>query len=258
MGSGHKRKAGAMGVERLWHVLRTRAPAAIKPVPPDFLRGKRVAVDAPIHAVRLARRSYAEFHGRLLAAGCFPVHVFDGPRHACKVRRRDRRNAAPPERGAPNFISALRQLPQGSAMAFATHDAEAYCAYMALKNQVDVVMTDDTDSLAFGTPLTLFNYERPNACLVSMADVLQLLRLTDAQFVDFCSLSGTDFSATIPRLGPLGALRAVRCYGSLEMVCQRRDVEPSECGVFTARNVLMWPRERASGQTQMTEYFAPR
>ena len=54
----------------------------------------------------------------------------------------------------------------------------------------------------------------------SEGKILSILRwyLSKSQLIDFAILSGTDFSLTIPSIGPIRALKFIKDYGSIESI----------------------------------------
>jgi len=90
-------------------------------------------------------------------------------------------------------------------------EAEETCAYLQRNGFVDYVLTEDTDSLAFGTELVIFGTQ-----LYSLTKILSLLEINFDQFIDLCILCGCDFTCTIPKIGPVNALKLIKKHISIE------------------------------------------
>jgi flap endonuclease-1 len=90
-------------------------------------------------------------------------------------------------------------------------EAEETCAYLQRNGFVDYVLTEDTDSLAFGTELVIFGTQ-----LYSLTKILSLLEINFNQFIDLCILCGCDFTCTIPKIGPVNALKLIKKHNSIE------------------------------------------
>eukprot|EP00051_Salpingoeca_urceolata_P008341 m.105268 g.105268 ORF g.105268 m.105268 type:complete len:383 (+) comp15702_c0_seq1:24-1172(+) len=99
----------------------------------------------------------------------------------------------------------------------ARHDAEKAAGWLARRNLVDVVITDDTDALPFGSPVVLRRIFTQEAEALMLKEVLSELRMTMEQFVDFCILCGTDYTTTtLKGVGPVRAFTLIHSYGSLQ------------------------------------------
>ena len=51
-----------------------------------------------------------------------------------------------------------------------------------------------------------------------MDEILEGFEFSYEQFVDFCILSGCDYTCTIPKIGPITAYKFVKKWGSIEMI----------------------------------------
>lgn len=93
-------------------------------------------------------------------------------------------------------------------------DAEKKCSLLCLSGQADVVATEDYDVLVCGAPRVLRNVSKsPEE--VHLQTVLECLRFTMDQFVQFCVLCGSDFSKHLPNIGPAAAYKAICSYGTI-------------------------------------------
>lgn len=100
------------------------------------------------------------------------------------------------------------------------NEAETLCAHLCVDNQVDAVLSDDTDVLVYGTPrfLTKFNMKTETFVEMNIETILAELELTQEQFVDLCILSGTDYNDNIPNIGSEKAFKLVQKHGSIESI----------------------------------------
>ena len=100
----------------------------------------------------------------------------------------------------------------------ATGEAEEYCSFLQKNDFVDYVLTEDTDSLTFGAKKVLFNIPKVKNkfLLVDLDLVLSEMELTYSQFIDFCILCGCDYTCTIPKVGPVTALKLIKEFNSIE------------------------------------------
>ncbi|KAJ2815782.1 hypothetical protein FBU31_006802, partial [Coemansia sp. 'formosensis'] len=126
----------------------------------------------------------------------------------------------------PAHIDECRR--QLDSLGFATHKAdghvesEALCAALVRQGVADAACSEDLDVLAFGGQRLLRGFYTPadEMMLIDLDTALVELGLTRASFVDLCILCGTDFSATLEKVGPITALRLIRQYGSIEQILE--------------------------------------
>jgi 5'-3' exonuclease len=97
-------------------------------------------------------------------------------------------------------------------------EAETTCSSLCKKGIVDLVLTDDSDVLAYSSPLYISNYNTSSGICVSITyqDMLKELNLTSEQFLDFCILCGTDYNKNIPNIGIKKAYALIKKYKSIE------------------------------------------
>jgi len=112
----------------------------------------------------------------------------------------------------------------------APSEAEAQCAYMAMKGDAWAANSRDYDSLLFGAPrlvryITIAGREfmpsrgvsrklRPE--IIELREFLHHHGITREELIDLAVLIGTDFNSGIRGIGPKKALKLVRQYGSLD------------------------------------------
>ncbi|KAJ2784915.1 hypothetical protein H4R18_000840 [Coemansia javaensis] len=114
-------------------------------------------------------------------------------------------------------------------VAAAGEESEGVCAELCRAGAADAVCSEDLDVVAFGARLV--RGFGPLAACASMAVVDPQraradLGLSRAAFVDLCILCGTDFSATLEKVGPVTALRLVRAHGSIERILRLAKYRP--------------------------------
>ncbi|SCN61790.1 endonuclease, putative [Plasmodium chabaudi chabaudi] len=96
------------------------------------------------------------------------------------------------------------------------NDAEKECAIQC-SHEKDIVVSDDTDALAFGAPnLIRFITNKKKRHIINKDEILSELDINYEQFIDFCILSGCDYSAKIPGIGPIKAYEIIKKYKTIE------------------------------------------
>ncbi|RUS21947.1 PIN domain-like protein [Endogone sp. FLAS-F59071] len=105
------------------------------------------------------------------------------------------------------------------------HEAEAMCAKIATNGHADAVVTEDTDAVVFGDAPVFrhFFHSRIHPYAYPIMELNPVtartaLGLTRAAFIDLCILCGTDFSSTLPQIGPVRALDKIQKYGTIEAI----------------------------------------
>jgi len=128
----------------------------------------------------------------------------------------------------------------GLACLEADGEAESMCAHLAVDGQVDGVLTEDTDVLAYGTPYMFafksFKLGDNKVHVLCLASILEELGMTYEEFRDLCILLGCDYNARVSGYPPdgkkykkavpigfKGALAMIDEYRRLEEVCKYVD-----------------------------------
>jgi 5'-3' exonuclease len=106
-------------------------------------------------------------------------------------------------------------------------EGETECARLCLSGRVQGVLSEDTDVLAYGTPVFLskINISRETCTRVLFDDVLVELGLSAESFRDFCIMCGTDYNRNIPKIGPENAYKLIKRYASIDALSQMLNVD---------------------------------
>jgi flap endonuclease-1 len=97
-------------------------------------------------------------------------------------------------------------------------EAEQLCACLQKQHIVDYSVSDDTDTLVFGSCSLLTCLHRTNTTLMEwdLNMILSKLKLTFPQFVDFCILTGCDYTDSIPGININESLYYIQKYKTIE------------------------------------------
>ncbi|XP_069054938.1 probable flap endonuclease 1 homolog isoform X2 [Lepisosteus oculatus] len=242
-----------MGIVKLAELIRREAPGAVSHKRIGDYAGKAVAMDTSITLCqfraalpRLRNRDgaylssvmglfYRTLH--FLERGLKPVFVFEGRPPAQKRGALERRAEAEgrilgTERASSQTEDCQRLLRLlGVPYLQAPGEGEALCAQLAKGGLVHAVASEDMDTLAFGGSLLVRQLNASKSGEVveySLPKVLEILGLTQEQFVDLCILLGCDFCEKIRGLGPRKALDLIRKHKTIENVVLHinREVHP--------------------------------
>ena len=108
-------------------------------------------------------------------------------------------------------------------------EAECMCADLCKRGIVDGVLSEDTDVLAYGSPIFLSKIDTKNdTCVrVKYEDVLESLKLTREQFLDLCIMCGCDYNKNIPKVGCETSFKYISKYKSIDEIERTLDIDVS-------------------------------
>jgi 5'-3' exonuclease len=99
-------------------------------------------------------------------------------------------------------------------------EAEALCAFLNRKHLVDAVLTEDTDVLAYRTPVMFHHFDMSAGVVtrITTEDILRILDISDDSFLDFAICCGTDYNRNISKIGPQRAFDLIRKYHTIDKI----------------------------------------
>lgn len=100
----------------------------------------------------------------------------------------------------------------------APNDAEKYCAFLQKNKLVDYTVTDDSDALTFGCPNVLKTSISKQITEINLEKLLTDIDMSIDNFVDYCILSGCDYTESIPLIGPVTAYNLIKKHGCIENI----------------------------------------
>jgi flap endonuclease-1 len=92
------------------------------------------------------------------------------------------------------------------------YDAECICSNLCKDGVVDAVISNDIDSLAYGSIELIVNFNNSNNVVesIKLEDVLEFLELEYSSFIRMCLLMGCDFFKGEFKYGPVKSHKAVK------------------------------------------------
>lgn len=183
---------------------------------------------------------------QLLTLGITPIYIFDGKppeeKRDCIKERKKKANECKEkmettdnpeekkilEKGTirikKEYIDDLKHMfgLMGVSYIHAPGEAEAYASELCRLGFVDAVMTEDMDTLSYGCPLLLRycidkSIKRPDIVTVfNFQKILEDFKMNHDEFIDMCILCGCDYCPTIPKVGPVRAMKFIQKYKSIE------------------------------------------
>jgi len=108
-------------------------------------------------------------------------------------------------------------------------EAETMCSHMCKTGFVDAVLSEDTDVLAYGSPIFLNNINTTNGtCIrIKYKEVLEELDLFNDEFLDVCIMCGTDYNSNMPGIGPEKAYKLIQQYSTIEDIAKNTGMDIS-------------------------------
>ena len=98
----------------------------------------------------------------------------------------------------------------------APNDAEKYCAFLQKNELVNYTITDDTDAITFGCQRILKTSINKNIIEIDSSKVLLDFEMDVDAFIDYCILSGCDYTETISQIGPITAYNLIKRHKTIE------------------------------------------
>ncbi len=97
-------------------------------------------------------------------------------------------------------------------------EAESLASYLAIKDQVIGIITEDTDVLCYGTKVYISNINTYNyTCdVVYLDEVLKSIQLEHFSFLDFCIMCKVDYNKNIPQVGIVKAFKIIQEFKNID------------------------------------------
>ena len=209
---------------------------------------------------------------KMISVGIKPIYVFDGKPHELKTRtikqrrevkekakedyqlaleagdmERARMKAAQTSYLSSEMIADAQELLGylGIPWLTAPSEGEAQACHLANSGDAWAVVSQDYDSLLFGTPRLIRNltisgrrkvpgqnrYVNVEPEIIELQFVLSAIGLTREQLIDVGILVGTDFNPGVKGFGPKTAVKAIKEYNNLERVMKEKELEISNVEV---------------------------
>lgn len=147
----------------------------------------------------------------------------------------------------------------------ANGEAEAYASEMCRQGMVDYVVTEDMDTLAFGSPKMIRtcldkSIKRPDVIsIIDLESILKNFDMSYNQFVDMCILCGCDYCENIPRIGNKTAFNLIKKHGSVESILPTlKNVPEDYVGKYTESKRLFSMYHDTLDMQQLTIHHSQR
>ena len=249
-----------MGIKGLTGLIQKYAPDSVETINLHTLSGKTLAIDASLFIYKMAfsvktsteGKSYGHIIGifqktiNYLAVGIVPIYVFDGkpPKEKNNVLKSRREKSVALKklmdesedkekkekyktqsfRMTKEDVDDVKKLLSLMGVSYiqADGEAEGYASELCKMAYVDGVVTEDMDSLAFGTPLLVrSNIDRSIKrkdvlSTINMEKVLEGMNISFDEFLDICIMSGCDYCENIKGIGPNKSYLNIKEHTTIE------------------------------------------
>lgn len=119
-------------------------------------------------------------------------------------------------------------------------EAEALAAYLYSIGEVDIVITEDTDILAYGVEVFIsgVNSMTGECDVIYLSEVLETTELKFEEFRDFCIMCGCDYGNNIVGVGTATALKNIQKYKNIESFISNSGADPSPLHYESSRELF--------------------
>lgn len=106
-------------------------------------------------------------------------------------------------------------------------EAETLCCYLASIGEVDGIITEDTDVLAYGTPLMISKFDgfTSEVVIVKHDEILRELCLDSREFRDLCIMLSCDYNERCKAPTKKGGLTGIGPKRAYSLIMQHRDID---------------------------------
>lgn len=141
-------------------------------------------------------------------------------------------------------------------------EAENYASHLCKYGFVDAVLSEDTDVLAYGTPifLTKMDYIEDTVVEINYQKILEETGMTTETFTDLCIMCECDYNSNIPLIGYEKSYDLLKKYTRIEQVleylvtCTKADKKTPKWTVDSFE-VLKYERCRELFTTHPLEFY---
>tara|TARA_B100000287_G_scaffold435399_1_gene503508 strand:- start:2225 stop:3169 length:945 start_codon:yes stop_codon:yes gene_type:complete len=119
----------------------------------------------------------------------------------------------------------------------APNDAEKYCSFIQQNGLVDYTITDDTDAITFYCKKIL-KTSINSITEINTDKILEDFEMNRDMFIDYCILSGCDYTDTISQIGPIKSFNLIKKHKCIEEVLKTLDKQVCNFNFLQARKIF--------------------
>ena len=206
-----------MGVKSLSKFIELYAPGSLSKSCLYKYSGMRLAIDVSIYMYRFSSHfnnspemccfQFERLDKRLKSFNIHPIYVFDGFPSKNKIhiikKRQEKQIKTNKNKITGEHFKKLKEYFEKHKRDFITAngDAEKTCSWLCIHKIVDAVVSDDYDALVYGSSRVIRNINSHNITEINLKKLLHEAKMTYEEFVNFCILSGCDFTPQGKKMG---------------------------------------------------------
>jgi 5'-3' exonuclease len=101
-------------------------------------------------------------------------------------------------------------------------EGEKVCSNLCINGKVDAVLSNDTDVMAYGSPIFLHDIDTSHNTVMEVVhgDLLESIDMSRESFLDMCIMAGSDFS-DMKGMGIGTAYKYISVYESIDTIIQK-------------------------------------
>lgn len=135
----------------------------------------------------------------------------------------------------------------GASVLIDKSEAEGACSIYNRLNYVDAVISDDADTVIFGTKKLIRCVSKQSSREFTQVDVydiaacVKVLNINQDQLIDLAILAGCDFCPKIPKMGVVTALKSIQQFNTIENIIKQPKIKariPEDFDYKAARHVF--------------------
>lgn len=217
----------------------------------DYLRNKEGKIVSHIIGIFYKTISY-------ISVGAIPIFIFDGkPPESKRETINERKKKAEDAKENINqentdlenkklekqsirltieYINDIKYLLDLMGVSYIHPDgeAEAYASELCRIGYLDYVVSEDMDTLAFGSPYMVRSCmdktikRKDIVSIISLDKILEDFNMNQEEFIDMCILCGCDYCSTIRNVGCQKSYNYIQKYKTIQSLIESKDCTISD------------------------------
>jgi 5'-3' exonuclease len=138
-------------------------------------------------------------------------------------------------------------------------EAECYASQLCVDGKVDAVLSEDTDVMAYGTPvfLTKIDTRSDTVVQITYSSILEEMGMTKETFTDLCIMCSCDYNSNLPLIGPEKSYQLLSVHKTIENVINHLQETKKASYTDDICSILKYQRCRELFSTYPINYYIP-
>jgi 5'-3' exonuclease len=119
-------------------------------------------------------------------------------------------------------------------------EAEKMCAKLCIDGIIDAVLSEDTDLLAYKTPIFLSKIDMYREVFIEInyKELLDNLEINSDEFLDVCIMCGNDYNTNIPKIGSIKSYDNIKKYKNIETFEDKTKINTDNLNYLDCRQMF--------------------